>query len=111
MDTSFKKWESTGLKYFNDSKAFVEYSNNINDIYKNIKEYNPNKKFKTLIVFNDMIADMFSNQKRNPVVTELFIGSRKLNISLAFITEPYFTVQKHIRLNSMHYFIIKIPNK
>ena len=58
-----------------------------------------------------MIADMFSNQKRNPVVTELFIRSRKLNISLAFITEPYFAVQKHIRLNSMHYFIIKIPNK
>ena len=64
------KRECIGLEHFNDSKAFVEYSSDICDIYKNI-EYNPNKKHKILIVFADMIADMLNNKKLNPVVTEL----------------------------------------
>ena len=83
----------------------------MDDIYKNIEEYNPNKKQETLIVFDDMIADMLSNKKLNPIVTELFIRGRKLNISLVFITQSYFAVPKNIRLNSTHYFIMKIPNK
>ena len=80
------KRESTGLKYLNDPKAFIEYSNDMDDIYENIEEYNPNKKRKILIAFGDMIADMLSNKKLNPVVTGLFIRGRKLNISLVFIT-------------------------
>ena len=80
-------------------------------IYKDIEEYSPNKKRKMLIVFDDMIADMFSNKKLNPVETELFIRGRKLNISLVFITPSYYAVPKDIRLNCKHYFIIKIPNK
>ena len=64
-----------------------------------------------LIVFDDMIADMFSKKKLNPIVTEIFIRRRKLNISLAFITQYYFTVPKNIRINSTHYFVMKIPNK
>ena len=83
----------------------------MDDIYKNIKEYNPNKKRKTLIVFDDMIADMLSNKRINPIAIELFIRVRKLNISLVFITQSYFTVPKNVRLNSRHYFIMKIPNK
>ena len=83
----------------------------MDDIYKNIEEYNPNKKRKILIVFDDMIADMLSNKKLNPIVTELFIRGRKLNISLVFITQSYFAVPKNIRLNSTHYFVMKIPNK
>ena len=67
------KREIAGLKYLNDSKAFIEYSNDMDDIYKNIKEYNPNKKRKKLIVFDDMIADMLRNKKRNPIVTELLL--------------------------------------
>ena len=63
-------------------------------IYKNIKDYNPNKKRKTLIVFDDMIADMLSNKTPHPIVTELFIGGLKLNISLVFIIQSYFTVSK-----------------
>ena len=63
------KWESTGLRHLNDSKVFIEYSNNMDDIYKNIEEHNPNKKRKMLIVFDDMIADMLSNKKLNPIVT------------------------------------------
>ena len=67
------KRKKTGLKLSNDSKAFIEYSSDMDDIYKNIEEYNPNKKFKMLILFDNMIADMFSNTKLNPVVIELFI--------------------------------------
>ena len=54
---------------------------------------------------------MLSNKKLNPTVTELFIRGKKLNISPAFITKSYFAVPKNIRLNSIHYFIMKIPNK
>ena len=64
-----------------------------------------------MIVFNDMIADMLSNKKLNPLVTELFIRERKLDISLFFITKSYFAVPKYIRLNSTHCFVVKIPNK
>ena len=81
------------------------------DNYKNIEEYNPNKKRKILIVFDDMIADMLGNWKPNPIVTELFIRGRKLNTSVVFITQSYFAVPKKIRLNSMYYFMIQIPNK
>ena len=56
-------------------------------IHKNIKEYNPNKKGKVLIVFDDMIANMVSNKKPNRVLIELFIRGRKLNTSLVFITQ------------------------
>ena len=78
------KRKNTALKHFNDSKAFIEYSNDMDDIYKNIEECNPNKKRKILIVFNDMIADMLINKKPNPIVTELFNRGRKLNIFLVF---------------------------
>ena len=69
------------------------------------------KKRKILIVFDDMIADRLRNKKRNPILTELFIRGRKLNISLAFITRSYCAVSKNFRPNSTHYFIMKIPNK
>ena len=106
-----KKRESIGLKHFNDPKAFIEYSNDMHDIYKNINNYNPNKENKILIVFDDMIADMINNKKLNSIVTELFIRGRKLNISLVFITQSYFKVPKDVRLNTIHFFIMKIPNK
>ena len=99
------KRETTGLK------AFIKNSNDINNIYKNIEEYNSNRKQKILIVFDNMIADMVSNKILNSIVTELFIRGRKLNISFLFVTQSYFTVPKNIRLNSTHYFVMKIPNK
>ena len=84
----------------------------MNNIYKNIEDYNPNNKQKILIVFDDMIADMLSNKNLTPIVAELlFIKVRKLNISLVFITQSHFAFPKNIRLNSMHYFIMKILNK
>ena len=76
------KRESIGLKHFNDPKAFIEYSNDMHDAYKNINDYNPEKEKKILIVFDDMIAGMINNKKINSIVTELFIRGRKLNISL-----------------------------
>ena len=89
----------------------MEYSNDIQNVYKNIEDYNPIKKRKVLIIFDDMIADMINNNTLNPIVTELFIRGRKLNISIVFITQSYFKVPKDIRLNSTHFFIMKIPNK
>ena len=70
--------ESTGLKHLNDSKAFIDYQNDMDDIYKNIEEYYPTKKRKILIVFDDMIADMLSNKNLNPILTELLIRARKM---------------------------------
>ena len=105
------KRESVGLKHFNDPKAFIEYSNDMHDVYKNIDNYNPHKENKILIVFDDMIADMINKKKLHSIVTELFIRRRKLNISLVFITQSYFKVPKDVRSNSTHFFIMKILNK
>ena len=105
------KREKVGLNHFNDPKAFMEYSNDMQDVHKNIEDYDPLKKRKILIVFDDMIADMINNNKLNPIVTGLFIRSRKLNISIVFITQSCFKVPKDVRLNSTHFFIMKIPNK
>ena len=95
------KREKLGLDHFKYSKAFMEYSNDMEDVYKNIENYR--KKRKILIVFDDMITDMINNKKLNPVVTELFIRSRNLNISIVFITQSYFKVPKDVRLNSTHF--------
>ena len=65
--------EEVGLKHFNDPKAFSEYSNYMEDVYKNIDEYNIDKEHKILIVFDYMIADMINNKLLNSIVTELFI--------------------------------------
>ena len=89
----------------------MEYSNDLQDVYKNIEDYNPIKKRKVLIIFDDMIPDMVNNNKLNPIVTELFIRGRKINISIVFITQSCFKVPKDVRLNSTHFFIMKIPNK
>ena len=100
------KRESTGLKHFGDPNAFIEYSNDMYDVYKNIDEYNSSKKRKVLIVFDDMIADTINNKKLNSTVTELFIRARKLNISLVFITQSYFKILKDVRLNTTHFFYL-----
>ena len=102
---------SIGLKHFNDPRAFIEYSNGMQDVYKNIEEYNSGKKRKVLIVFDDAIADMIDNKKLNPAVAEQFIRGRKLSILIAFITQSYFKMPKDVRLNSTYFFIMKIPNK
>ena len=102
---------SIRLKYFNGPKAFIEYLNDLKDVYKNINEYNIDKERKILIAFDDMIGDMIHNNKLNSIVTEWFIRGRKLNISLVFITQSYFKVPKDVRLKTTHFFIMKIPDK
>ena len=103
--------EKAGSNHYYDPKALMDYSNNMNYVYKNIEEYNPGKKRKISIVLDGMIADMINNKKLNPTVTELFIRGRKLNISIVFITQSYIRVPKDVRLSSRHFFIMKIPNK
>ena len=78
------KREGVGINQFNNPKAFIDYSNDMHDVYKNIDDYNPGKENKILIVFDDMIVDMIHNKKLNSIVIELFIRGRKLNISLVF---------------------------
>ena len=105
------KCEKVGLSHYNDPKAFIEYSNDMQDVYKNIEEFNLVKKHKVLIVFDDMIADMINNKKLDSIVTELFIRGRKLNICIVFITQSYFNVSGDVTLNSTHFFIMKISSK
>ena len=103
--------ENTGIKHLNYSKAFIECSNTMNDLYENIDNYILKIKIKILIVFNDTIADIMINKKFQSIIKELFIRCRKQNISLVFITQSYFSVPKDVRLNSTHYLIMKINNK
>ena len=84
------KREGVGIDHFNDPKAFIEYSNDMHDVYKNIDEYNPDKENKILIVFDDMIAGMIHNKKLGSIFTELLIRGTKLNVSLVFVTQSYF---------------------
>ena len=81
------------------------------DVYKNIEEHNIGKKRKILIVFDDMIVDMINNEKLNPIVTELFIRGRKLNISIVFFTQSYFKTPKVFRLNSIQFLSSKFQIK
>ena len=83
----------------------------MDDVYENIDDYNPSRKRKTSIVFDDMIADKMSNKEFQAIIKELFIRFRKVNILLVFITQSYFSVPKHVRSNSTHCFIMNINNK
>ena len=81
------------------------------DIYKNTEEYNLGKKHKVLIAFDDMISDIINNKKLNPIVTELFIRGRKLNVSVVFITQSYFKCPKAVRLTTTHFLLRKFQIK
>ena len=94
------KRQKVGQKYLDDINAFIEYNSDINSIYQDINQYNPDKSRKVLIVFDDMIAE----KTLPPQVIELFIRGRKMNISLAFLTQSYFKTPKDIRLNCTHYY-------
>ena len=83
----------------------------MDDVYENINDYNPSRKRKILIVFDDMITDIMTNKKFQTIIKELFTTCRKVNISLVFITQSYFSVPKNVRLNSTHYLILKINNR
>ena len=105
------KRERVDINHFNDPKAFIEYLNDMHNVYKNIDEYNLDKENKISIVFDDMIADMIHNKKLNSIATKLFIRDRKLLLLFFFITQSYFKVPKDVRLNTSHFFIANISNK
>ena len=105
------KREQAGIKNLNDHHAFIKYSSDMNDVLDGINNYNKNRDKKVLIIFDDMIADIMRSGKFKAIVKELFIRCRKLNISIAFITQSYFRTPKDARLNSTHYILMKIGNK
>ena len=105
-----KEREQAGIKNLDNKNAFIEYSNNMYDIYDNIEDYNNKRKRKFLIVFDDMVSHVMSNKKAQQVLKDLFIGGKKLNVSLEFLIQSCFSVPKDVRLNCTHYFIFKLNN-
>ena len=103
--------EKVGITELKNPKVFIDYSQKVDNVYENLEDYNPTKKRIVLIVFDDMITDMEANKKLSPIVTELCLRGKKLNISLVFIPQSYFKVPKTVRLNATNYFIMKIPSK
>ena len=105
------KREQTGIKNLNDPHAFIEYSDDMDDLLDDINNYNKNRDKKVLIVFDDMIADIEYNKKFKRIIKELFYRACKVNVSIVFITQSYFRALKDARLNNTHYIIMKINNK
>ena len=105
------KREQAGIKNLNDPHAFIEYSDDMNDVLDDINNYNKNRGKKVLIVFDDMIADIEYNKNFKQTIKELFYRARKTNVSIVFITQSYFRALKDARLNSTHYILMKIDNK
>ena len=117
-DTDEKKYqflinerEQAGIKDLHDPHAFIEYSNNMDDVLDDINNYDKNRDIKVLIIVDDMIADIMRNEKFKAIIEELFIRCRKLNISIVFITQSYFRTPKDARLNSTHYILMKVGSK
>ena len=110
-ETLIKKRENAGIKYLNHPNGFIECSNTMHDVYENINDYNSSRKRKTLIVFDDMIAEIMKNKKFQAIIEELVIRCRKVNISLVFTSQSYFSVPKDVRLDSTHYLIMKLATK
>ena len=105
------KREQAGIKNLNNPHAFIEYSNDMDDVINDINNHNKNRDKKVIIVFDDMIANIEYNKKFKRIIKELFYGARKINVSIVFITQSYFRALKDARFNSTHYIIMKIGNK
>ena len=105
------KREQAGIKNLNDPHAFIEDSDDMNDVLDGINNYNKNRDKKVLIVFDDMIADIEYNKNFKRIIKELFYRARKINVSIVFITQSNFRALKDARLNSTHYILMKIGNK
>ena len=105
------KREQAGIKILNDPHVFIEYSDDMNDVYADISNYNKKRENKVLAVFDDMIADIKYNKNFKKMIKELFYRGRKINISIVFITQCYFRALKDARLNSTHYILMKVGNK
>ena len=105
------KREQAGIKNVNNPHAFIEYSDDMNDVLDDINTYNKNRDKKVLMVFDDMIADIEYNKSFKRIIKELFYREHKINVSIVFITQSYFRALKDARFNSTHYILMKIGNK
>ena len=105
------KREQAGIKNLDGPKAFIEYSDDMDDVLDNINNYNKNTDKKVLIVSDDVIADIEYNKNFKKIIKEIFYRARKINISVVFIMQSYFRALKDARLNSTHYILMKIGNK
>ena len=105
------KREQAGIKNLNDPHAFIEYSDDMDDVLDDINNYVKNRDKKVLIVFDDMIADIKYNKKFKRIIKELFYRAHKINVPIIFIMQSYFRALKDARSNSMHYILMKIGNK
>ena len=105
------KREQAGIKNLNDPHTFIEYSDDMNDVFDDIINYNKNRDKKVLIVSDDMIADIEYNKNFKRMIKELFYRARKINVSIVFVIQSYFKALKDARLNSTHYILTKIGNK
>ena len=106
-----KKRENAGINHLDNPNAFIECFNTMDDLYEKINDYSPSRKIKNLIVFDDVIAGIMNIKEFKSIIKELYIRCRKLNISPAFITQCYFSVPKHVRLNLTQYLIMKINSR
>ena len=105
------KREQAGIKNLIDPNAFTEYSDDMNDVFDNINDYNKNRDKKVLIVLDDMVADIEYNKNFKRINKELFYRARKMNVTILFITESYFRTLEDARLNSTHYILMRRDNK
>ena len=105
------KREKAGINFNNDPTAFIEYSNSVGDILSDIEDYNKKRKRKILIIFDDMIFHVMSDRRAQQILKDLFITHRKLNISLCFLIQSYFSVPKDVRLNCTHFILFKLNYK
>ena len=105
------KREQAGIKNLNDPTAFIEPSNSMDDILSDIEDYNKKRRRKVLIIFDEMISYVISDKKAQQILKYLFIRCRKLNISLCFLRQSYFSVPKDVRLNCTHYILFKLNNR
>ena len=100
-----------GINFNNDPTAFIEYSNSMDDILSDIEDYNKKRKRNILIIFDDMISHVMLDRRTQQILKGLFIRCRKLNISLCFLTQSYFSVPKDVRLNCTLYILFKLNNR
>ena len=105
------KREQTGINFNNDPTAFFKCPNSMDDILSNIEDYNNKRRRKVLVIFDDMISHVMSDKKAQQILKDLSIRCRKLNISICFLTQAYFSVPKYVRLNCTHYILFKLNNK
>ena len=101
------KREQAGIKNLKDPHAFIEYSDDIDDVLDDTNNYNKNRDKKVLIVFDDTITDIEYNKKFKRIIKELFYRARKIHVSIVFITKSYFRAFKDARLTSTHYILMK----